>query len=228
LFAAHFQPGLLSQSTTKATLFGLSGLIRERAIPVVEREIAQAERRTQEEGLLAKQRERERDEEVLAQEARRHQAQLEAMREQVRALHEQVAKSQEEREALARNKTRLGEQLRTLEEERQRLVSSNATAAEEHSRQVRELEGQRARALEEARVKEAQQGQLEARVAQLSEQMNEVTEKLECKICFEPKELVSLVPCGHVLCQDCATDRLERGTCATCGGQVTSIMRLFL
>ena len=48
----------------------------------------------------------------------------------------------------------------------------------------------------------------------------------ECGICFEETgKLAAMVPCGHVVCTDCA-HKLKR--CAFCEADVQSVLRIFL
>jgi len=48
----------------------------------------------------------------------------------------------------------------------------------------------------------------------------------ECGICFEEAgKLAAMVPCGHVVCTDCA-HKLKR--CAFCEADVQSVLRIFL
>lgn len=228
-----FQPGLLSQATMKGTLFELSRLLRERFIPIVQRELEQSDKRDQAQAEEAARREGQRAEEERAREQQRYQAQVEAMREQLIKAKEEVARAREEQEAARRNARQLGEQLSGVEQEKRRLeadLTTKKSLEEERAREVAALAERNARAEEERQAKEAEQQALEAKVRRLEAQVSEVAEKLECKICFETQvELVSLVPCGHVFCEDCATAQLEQNaTCPNCRGHIDSLVKLFL
>lgn len=58
----------------------------------------------------------------------------------------------------------------------------------------------------------------------LEETLEEIVDSLTCQVCADSELNTALVPCGHLLCDDCAK-RLEE--CPMCRTQVSARQRVY-
>lgn len=49
----------------------------------------------------------------------------------------------------------------------------------------------------------------------------------ECVVCLEEREVIALIPCGHLVCTTCSGHFFCKHTCPVCRGRVESHQSLF-